>query len=191
MSEVPFSFGYVKEHFKGTRTDKECRLIAYEMSTIMQLMIYRKDDLKKRLERSKRLYEGKEKIRLSSTGEEGVQLIKALCGLKDKVSNVNLPNYGLQIPILPKDAVVETNALFTFGSVAPVYAGKMPEDIRKLTLPHIKNHERIYQAVIQKDRRLVYEAFENDPLIHKRLNGEQIRELVDQMIDRTSKYTDI
>ena len=152
---------------------------------------YRKDDLKKRLERSKRLYEGKEKIRLSSTGEEGVQLIKALCGLKDKVSNVNLPNYGLQIPNLPKDAVVETNALFTFGSVAPVYAGKMPEDIRKLTLPHIKNHERIYQAVIQKDRRLVYEAFENDPLIHKRLNGEQIRELVDQMIDRTSKYTDI
>ncbi|MCR4633240.1 MAG: alpha-glucosidase/alpha-galactosidase [Erysipelotrichaceae bacterium] len=152
---------------------------------------YRKDDLKKRLERSKRLYEGKEKIRLTSTGEEGVQLIKALCGLKDKVSNVNLPNYGLQIPNLPKDAIVETNALFTFDNVAPVYAGKMPEDIRKLTLPHIRNHERIYQAVTQKDRSLVYETFRNDPLIHKRLNSEQIRELVDQMIENTSKYTDI
>lgn len=46
LSEESFSFGYVKEHFKGTKTDKECRLIAYEMSTMMQLMIYRKDDLK-------------------------------------------------------------------------------------------------------------------------------------------------
>ena len=35
----------MKEHFKGTKTDKECRLIAYEMSTMMQLIIYRKDDI--------------------------------------------------------------------------------------------------------------------------------------------------
>ena len=45
LSEESFSYGYVKEHFNGTKTDKECRLIAYEMSTMMQLMIYRKDDL--------------------------------------------------------------------------------------------------------------------------------------------------
>ena len=152
---------------------------------------YRKNDLKERLERSKRLYEGKEKIRLRSTGEEGVQLIKALCGLSDKVSNVNLPNYALQIGNLPKDAIVETNALFTYDAVSPVYAGRMPEDIRKLTLPHIRNHSRIYEAVIRKDRGLVYEAFENDPLIHRRLNKQQIKELVDEMIKNTSKYTDL
>ena len=45
LSEESFSFGYVKEHFNGTKTDKECRLIAYEMSTMMQLIIYRKDDI--------------------------------------------------------------------------------------------------------------------------------------------------
>lgn len=45
LSEESFSYGYVKEHFKGTKTDKECRLIAYEMSTMMQLIIYRKDDI--------------------------------------------------------------------------------------------------------------------------------------------------
>ncbi len=152
---------------------------------------YRKNDLKERLARSKRLYEGKEKIRLASTGEEGVQLIKALCGLKDKVSNVNLPNYALQIPNLPKDAIVETNALFTYDAVSPIYAGKMPEDIRKLTLPHIRNHSRIYEAVISKDRKKVYEAFKNDPLIHKRLSAKQIEGLVDEMIQNTSKYTDL
>ena len=46
LSEESVSYGLVKEHFNGTRTDKECRLIAYEMSTMMQLMIYRKDDIK-------------------------------------------------------------------------------------------------------------------------------------------------
>lgn len=45
LSEESFSYGYVMEHFKGTKTAKECRLIAYELSTMMQLIIYRKDDI--------------------------------------------------------------------------------------------------------------------------------------------------
>ena len=46
LSEESVSYGFVKQHFNGTKTDKECRLIAYEMSTMMQLIIYRKDDFK-------------------------------------------------------------------------------------------------------------------------------------------------
>ena len=46
LSEESVSYGFVKEHFKGTKTDKECRLIAYEMSTMMQLIIYRTDDFR-------------------------------------------------------------------------------------------------------------------------------------------------
>lgn len=42
-----FSFSYVAKHYQGTKTDRECKLIAYELSTMMQLMVYRKDDLKK------------------------------------------------------------------------------------------------------------------------------------------------
>jgi AcrR family transcriptional regulator len=47
LSEESFSYGYVKEHFRGTKTDAECRLIAYELSTMMQLIICRKDDFAK------------------------------------------------------------------------------------------------------------------------------------------------
>lgn len=47
LSEESFSFGFVKEHFKGTKTDTECRLIAYELSTMMQLIICRKEDFAK------------------------------------------------------------------------------------------------------------------------------------------------
>ena len=152
---------------------------------------FRKQDLQERLARSERLYNNKEKIKLKSTGEEGVQLIKALCGLKNKVSNVNLPNYALQIANLPKDAIVETNALFTYDSVAPIYSGDMPEDIRQLTMPHINNHKLIYEACIEKDRKKVYKAFRNDPNINSRLDNKTIRSLVDEMIDNTSKYTDL
>ena len=47
LSEESFSFGFGKEHFKGTKTDTECRLIAYELSTMMQLIICRKEDFAK------------------------------------------------------------------------------------------------------------------------------------------------
>ncbi len=149
---------------------------------------WRKEDLKERLVQSEKYYKGEEKVELASTGEEGVQLIKALCGLSDKVSNVNLPNYAGQIANLPKTAIVETNALFTYDSISPVYAGKIPAAIRKLTMPHIRNHERIYQAVIENRRDLVYDAFCEDPNIHGRLSEKQIRELVDEMIRNTEKY---
>ena len=47
LSQESFSFTYVKKHYAGRRTDKECRLIAYEMSSMMQLIIFRKEDIKK------------------------------------------------------------------------------------------------------------------------------------------------
>lgn len=46
LSQESFSFPYVKKHYAGKKTDKECRLIAYELSSMMQLIIYRKEDIK-------------------------------------------------------------------------------------------------------------------------------------------------
>ena len=46
LSQESFSFPYVKKHYAGKKTDKECRLIAYEMSSMMQLIVFRKDDIR-------------------------------------------------------------------------------------------------------------------------------------------------
>ena len=67
---------------------------------------WRKKDLQERLAKSARLAAGEEEIELKPTGEEGIQLIKALCGLTRKISNVNIPNTGHQIANLPESAVV-------------------------------------------------------------------------------------
>lgn len=152
---------------------------------------WRKEDLQKRLERSRRLVNGEEEIRLEPTGEEGILLIKALCGLERVVSNVNIPNTGHQIANLPETAVVETNAVFERNAIRPVLAGAVPEEVRRLMMPHLENHERIMQVVLGGNRNvdLVEEAFLHDPLVKGRATREQVQALVRDMMAATLERT--
>ncbi len=146
---------------------------------------WRKEDLQNRLDRASRLASGEEKLELKATGEEGIMLIKALCGLGRCISNVNIPNSKKQIGNLPEGAVVETNALFERDAIRPIMAGDMPENIKKLTLPHIENHERTLKAALTMDRELVFAAFLHDPLIQGRATERQVKELVQDMLAAT------
>ncbi|MCM1148498.1 MAG: alpha-glucosidase/alpha-galactosidase [Butyricicoccus sp.] len=149
---------------------------------------WRKDDLKQRLEKSRAMASGEREVELEPSGEEGILLIKALCGLCRTVSNVNLPNRG-QIPNLPMGAVVETNAVFSRDSVQPVLAGELPEEIRRLILPHIENHALTLKAALSFDREPVVRAFLNDPNAAAKCRDEaKIRALVDDMLSGTAAY---
>lgn len=149
---------------------------------------WRREDLQKKLDRAKRLANFEEEIELKPTGEEGILLIKALCGLERVVSNVNIPNSYLQIANLPKEAVVETNAIFERDAIRPVVAGSIPENVLELIKPHVANHERILKASLTCDKKLVYEAFKEDPLVKGRAGEAEIEKLVDDMIANTIKY---
>lgn len=148
---------------------------------------WRKKDLQERLAKSKRLVKGEEELTLEETGEEGILLIKALCGLERVVSNVNIPNTGHQIANLPESAVVETNAVFERDAIRPVFAGSLPENIRQLMLPHVENHERILKVVKggNQDVDLLTEAFMNDPLVKGRASEEDVRKLIKDMMAAT------
>lgn len=149
---------------------------------------WRKNDLKERLEKSRRLADGEQEIELKPSGEEGILLIKSLCGLDRTISNVNIPNSFLQIANLPEDAVVETNAVFGRDSIKPVIAGSIPEEVLELIKPHVANHERILKAALTCDRTLVYEAFLSDPLVKGRASDEEVKKLADDMITNTLAY---
>lgn len=148
---------------------------------------WRKEDLQKRLNRSAKLVAGEEEIELKPTGEEGILLIKALCGLERVVSNVNIPNTGLQITNLPASAVVETNALFERDAIRPILAGTLPENVKALVMPHVENHERIMKVVKggNKDVDLIVEAFLHDPLVEGRSSKADVRKLVEDMMAAT------
>ncbi len=149
---------------------------------------WRKDDLKERMEKSRTMVSGERAVDLEPSGEEGILLMKALCGLDRVVSNVNLPNAG-QISNLPLGAVVETNAVFARDSVRPVLAGALPEEIRRLILPHVENHALTLRAALECDRELVVRAFLNDPNTKAKCADEAaVRALVDDMLAGTAKY---
>jgi galacturan 1,4-alpha-galacturonidase len=125
---------------------------------------WRISELEKRKEKCKRLVSGEELFTIKSTGEEGVNMIKALLGLGDIITNVNIPNHG-QVKGMPEGAVVETNALFSSNSVQPVLAGELPADLHCLVLRHILNQETIINAALTFNKDLAYRAFVNDPLV--------------------------
>lgn len=149
---------------------------------------WRKEDLKNRLEKSKKLVEGEETVELKASGEEGILLIKALCGLERLVSNVNIPNTSGQIENLSKNAVVETNALFERDAIRPIYAGSIPSNVLKLIEPHVENHELILEAALTYNMKLVEKAFLNDPLVKTRAAEEEVKAMVRDMIQNTLDY---
>ena len=159
---------------------------AHQWKFTLTPVSWRKEDLKRRLERSDRLANGEEKIDLKPSGEEGHLLIKALLGLGDLVSNVNIPNAG-QIPNLPRGAVVETNALFGFDRIQPVSAGDMPANILPLVARHVYNQENTLTAALRCDRKLGFSTFMNDPQLGA-VSLADGQKLFDDMLENQRKY---
>lgn len=147
---------------------------------------WRKEDLKRRLARQARLLSGEEALELKGSGEEGHLLIKALLGLGDLVSNVNIPNRG-QVENLPLGAVVETNALFRRDEISPALAGAIPAGIDALVMRHVLGQEATVEAALACDRELAFNVFMNDP----QMGGVGLadgRALFDDMIHNTLTY---
>ena len=146
---------------------------------------WRKKDLKQRLEKSARLVSGEEKFKMNDTGEDGVKQIRALLGLGNLVTNVNLPNRG-QIPNLPLGAVVETNARFAANTVTPVFAGNLPETVYPLVARISGEQQMLTEAALTRNLDSAFAAFVNDPLVTVSLSDA--KKLFDEMIENTRAY---
>lgn len=147
---------------------------------------WRKNDLKERLQRSAELYEGRKEFEINETGEEGVRQMRALLGLEDMVTNVNIRNCG-QIPNLPLGAVVETNARFSADSVEPVFAGEIPPEIYPLVSRICGEQQLISEACAERDLEKAFNAFICDPLVTT-IDWADARKLFDEMVENTKAY---
>lgn len=159
-----------------------------EMHFGLTTVAWRKDDLKNnRIAKSKRLISGEEKVEIVGTGEEGVNQIRALLGLCDLVTNVNIPNQG-QIPNLPLGAVVETNAVFRADSLQPVFAGELPKTIYPMISRICGEQELVSEGIAERDLNKIFTAFANDPLVTCSLSDA--KKLFKEMILNTKDYLD-
>lgn len=145
---------------------------------------WRRKDLEEKIAKTNKIVETGV-FELYESGEESVDQIKALCGLKSYLTNVNLPNVG-QMPDLPLGAVVETNAYFSSDSVRPVFAGKLPDNAHALVSRICREQLTVLEGAFNGDYELVFSAFVNDP--NMPLDFENARKLFNEMLKNTKKY---
>jgi alpha-galactosidase len=131
------------------------------------------------------LLSGKAQLKLQASGEEGIRQIKALVGLGDLVTNVNMENRG-QISNLPLHAVVETNARFSQDEVRPVLAGALAAGLQPLIARHVSNQELIVEAALNRDKDMAFEAVYNDPT--NRLPIDESWQMFERMLAASQEF---
>ena len=146
---------------------------------------WRKKNLLERLEKSENYRNGKEKVEIKTTGEEGVDQMRALLGLCDLVTNVNIPNKG-QLPDLPMGAVVETNAVFRDGVLTPVMAGEIPPQILPLISRACTQQEALDKAIANRSLDEIFDVFANDALTTCSI--ADAKKLFNEMVENTKEY---
>jgi len=135
-------------------------------------------------EKAKAYVDGLQMTPLES-GEEGIKIIKALSGMGDIVTNVNLPNNG-QMPDVLLDTVVETNAHFSRDSIQPIITNGLPTDILALITPHVLSYEGIIEAVFEDNIEKAFRVFSHD-LSVQTLPLSDARSLFNEMCSKTLK----
>lgn len=157
-----------------------------EMHFGLTTVAWRKDNLiNNRLAKSKRIISGEEEVEIKGTGEEGINQIRALLGLCDLVTNVNIPNQG-QIPNLPLGAVVESNAVFRANSLEPVFAGPIPAEIYPLISRICGEQEIVFEGIMERNLDKIFAGFSNDPLVTCGLKNARL--LFKEMCENTKAY---
>jgi alpha-galactosidase len=111
-----------------------------------------------------RMLNGEEPLWLQHSHEHASRVIAALSGGKEIVTPVNVANIG-QIDNLPRQVVVETQALVDRLGIHPLPVGTLPEIITQFLMKHIPVQEMIVQAGLTGDKELAIQALTCDPLI--------------------------
>lgn len=106
--------------------------------------------------------EGKNEGSWTSSGEEMIEIIKAIVTNRQTTSIVNLPNQG-QVSNIQTGAVVETLAVISADGIRPIDSGTVPGAAGSLCRLHADVHDLTVQAALSGDRKRLVEAISLDP----------------------------
>ena len=122
---------------------------------------------------------------LKRSKEEGIDLVVALCGQGDMVTNVNVPNKG-QISWLPEGHVVETMGAVTRDRVTPHITGdfRMALQSQIQQIAHVQ--ELTLQASLECDRDKALEALLIDPLVS--IPTDKAEAMLDELISANAEW---
>jgi alpha-galactosidase len=109
-------------------------------------------------------------------------IIRSIETGKPRVIYGNVPNHGL-IDDLPAGCTVEVPCLVDGSGVQPTYIGAMPPQLTALIRTNVNVQELTVEAALTGRRDHVYHAAMLDPHTAAELDLDQIRDLVDALID--------
>ncbi len=147
---------------------------------------YRKRDQAAKRAQAEALDNGAPLAPAQRSEEALVDQLRALAGQGMHLSNANLPNRG-QIPNLPQEAIVETNALFTGLGVQPVVAGALPDALAAVIAPHAMRQTALVAAVMEERWNDLFPLFVTDPLVAP-LGTDRARAMYDEMLQATAAH---
>jgi len=154
----------------------------YKLTTVD----FREANQARQIKDSIAMADGTMDVPLAASGEELVELLQAILGLKTVVSNVNMPNYG-QMPGLPMGTIVETNCVFTNGFVKPVTASPLPAGALALVQRNAANIDLTCEGIKERNMDKIFAAFMNQALCSN-LSLEEGKALFDEMCSNTREY---
>jgi alpha-galactosidase len=126
------------------------------------------------------LLAGRKPLWLEHSHEHASRIIDALVGgSPNLITPVNMANVG-QIDNLPRDVVVETQAVVDTTGIHPIPVGTLPDVLTLYLMRHIPTQEMIVEAGLTGDRELATLALSNDPLIP---DPDTARRIADDLFD--------
>ena len=149
---------------------------------------FREQQLKERIAETLELADGTKPFILQRSSEEATQLMKALLGFGNVISNVKLPNQG-QMSQLPLGSIVETNCVFTHDMLKPIVSRPLPTGVATLVQRCCGNIDTTYEGIKARDLDVIFRAFVGEPLCGN-LSIAQAKELFREMCLNTRAYLD-
>ena len=114
--------------------------------------------------------------------EYAASIIEALETGKDFSFGGNVMNNGL-ITNLPNDCCVEVTCLANAGGIQPCHIGDLPHQLAALNMRQISVHQLVVDAALTGKKEYIYQAALLDPHASADLTIDEIRSLVDNLIE--------
>jgi alpha-galactosidase len=143
---------------------------------------------RKRTEEVEQQIAGKLPIQYGQSLEYAARIIHSLEEGEPRVFYGNVRNRGL-IENLPAEAVVEVPCLVDRNGIFPCRMGRIPPQLAAVMTPHIHIHEMAVNGALRRDRRLIEQAIQADPLTGAVLTLPRIREMTRELLKENASYT--
>ncbi len=126
-------------------------------------------------------------LKHTRTHEYASYIIEAIATGKPYVFGGNVLNNG-HITNLPKDCCVEVPCVADKSGIMPTYVGELPMQLAALNQTNINVQKLTVEAALTKKKEYIYYAAMLDPHTSSELTLEEIKSLVDEMLEAHKEW---